>query len=143
MITSSPAVVVGAVYIGSTDGNLYALNAGNGVKLWNFTTNGGQSSPAIVGGVAYVGSEDQNLYAFNVTNGAKLWNYYIGSFVESAPAVTGGVVYVESGYGGVYALGALPSPSNNQDVLYEIAIALVIAVIIAGVLVLRKTRKAK
>ena len=40
MVESSPAVVDGVVYIGSGDGNVYALNATNGAKLWNYTTGG-------------------------------------------------------------------------------------------------------
>ena len=35
---SSPAVANGVVYVGSSDGNLYALNASTGARLWNFDT---------------------------------------------------------------------------------------------------------
>ena len=38
VVFSSPAVVGGVVYIGSTDNNVYALNATDGAKLWNYTT---------------------------------------------------------------------------------------------------------
>jgi outer membrane protein assembly factor BamB len=52
------------VYFGSDDGNLYALHAQTGTKVWNFTTNGSiQSSPAVANGVVYFGSDDGNLYA--------------------------------------------------------------------------------
>jgi PGF-CTERM protein len=71
VVESSPAVANGVVYVGSNDGNLYALNANNGTKIWNYTTkNAGGSSPAVVtsspavaNGVVYVGSEDNNVYA--------------------------------------------------------------------------------
>ena len=55
---SSPAVANGVVYVGSgMDGNVYALNATTGVKLWNYTTGSEvYSSPAVVNGVVYVGS---------------------------------------------------------------------------------------
>jgi outer membrane protein assembly factor BamB len=40
--------VGGAVYIGSGDGNVYALNAYSGAKLWSFSTGGAvESSPAL------------------------------------------------------------------------------------------------
>ena len=56
--TSSPAVVNGAVYVGSYNGNVYALNATSGDKLWNYTTCGMVlSSPAVANGVVYVGGE--------------------------------------------------------------------------------------
>jgi hypothetical protein len=34
MVYSSPAVTNGVVYVGSNDGNLYALYASTGAKLW-------------------------------------------------------------------------------------------------------------
>ena len=75
-VDSSPAVVDGVVYIGSDDGNVYALNATNGTKIWNYTTDGTvYSCPAVVGGVVYIGSYDDNVYALNATNGTKIWNY--------------------------------------------------------------------
>ena len=44
----SPAVVNGVVYTGADDGNVYALNATNGVVLWNYTTGGVvRSSPQL------------------------------------------------------------------------------------------------
>ncbi len=107
---SSPAVVAGVVYVGSENGNVYALNATSGAQLWNYTI-GGQvrSSPAVVGGVVYVGSFSSGvnaLYALNATSGAQLWNYTTGFYVESSPAVVGGVVYVGSNDTKVYALDA-------------------------------------
>ena len=61
MVYSSPAVVNGVVYIGAatftdgsgahTYGGVYALNAANGNKIWNYTTSSYiHSSPAVVGG---------------------------------------------------------------------------------------------
>ena len=35
---SSPAVANGVVYVGSDDGNVYALNASTGAKLWSYAT---------------------------------------------------------------------------------------------------------
>ncbi len=107
---SSPAVVAGVVYVGSENGNVYALNATSGAQLWNYTI-GGQvrSSPAVVGGVVYVGSFSSGvnaLYALNATSGAQLWNYTTGFYVESSPAVVGGVVYGGSNDTKVYALDA-------------------------------------
>ena len=89
-VLSSPTVVDGVVYVGSfifkigapVDffGYVYAFNAVNGAKLWNFTTGGGIfSSPAVVNGVVYIGSEDDNVYALNATNGDELWSYTTGN----------------------------------------------------------------
>lgn len=69
-VTSSPAVVDGVVYVGSSDNQVYAFNTADGTKIWSTYTNGAvTSSPAAVGGVVYVGSSDHQVYAFNATTG--------------------------------------------------------------------------
>ena len=105
--------IMGAVYIGSYDGNVYALNATTGTKLWNYSIDSSiesspgsiYSSPAVVDGVVYIGSYDGDVYALNATSGAKLWNYPTGKGIESSPAVLDGVVYVASDFV-VYALNS-------------------------------------
>ncbi|MEJ2433491.1 MAG: PQQ-binding-like beta-propeller repeat protein [Pseudolabrys sp.] len=59
------------VYVGSGDGNVYALNATDGSKLWNFTAPRYRdtgwvilSSPAVDNGAVYIGSFYGCLYAF-------------------------------------------------------------------------------
>ena len=39
-VHSSPAVANGVVYVGSADGNVYALNASTGAKLWSYAAGG-------------------------------------------------------------------------------------------------------
>jgi len=105
-IDSSPAVTGNVVYVGSADGNVYALDAASGAKKWAFRTgNNVASSPAVAGGVVYFSSTDDNVYALDAVSGAKKWAYRTGGQVSSSPAVVGGVVYVGSNYG-VYALDA-------------------------------------
>jgi hypothetical protein len=62
---SSPAVADGKVYIGSSDGNLYCLNASTGSKIWSYKTGYVvRSSPSVACGTVYVGSFDNKVYAF-------------------------------------------------------------------------------
>lgn len=103
---------MGWFIFGSDDGNIYALNASTGTKLWNFATNGVIfSSPAVANGVVYVGTEDTgsldggNLYALNAVTGAQLWSYNTGSIDLSSPAVVDGVVYATTYDGQTYAFG--------------------------------------
>jgi outer membrane protein assembly factor BamB len=104
---SPPAYSNGVLYTCSLDYNVYAINAKDGTKLWNYTTgNFVQTSPAISGGIVYVGSNDGNIYALNATSGAKIWNYRTGGYDTSSPAVYDGEVYVGSGNGNVYSLNA-------------------------------------
>ena len=54
-VESSPAVVDGKVYIGSTDGKLYCLDADTGASIWNYTTGDViTSSPAVADNRVYI-----------------------------------------------------------------------------------------
>ena len=73
-VESSPALSSDGsmVYVGSGDGNLYAVHAANGTEAWTFATGDQvQSSPAVSrdGSTVYVGSNDNNLYAVHAANG--------------------------------------------------------------------------
>ena len=71
---SAPAVVDGRVYIGSNDGNLYALDAATGSELWRVVTAGPVvSSPAVKGGYVYFGSEDMVARCADAVTGNLLW----------------------------------------------------------------------
>jgi len=62
MVNSSPAVANGVVYVGSDDGNLYALRASTGEVIWKYASGEPvDSSPAVANGVVYMGSDDGNL----------------------------------------------------------------------------------
>ena len=62
---SSPAVSGGVIYVGSYDGDLYALNASDGMYVWSYLTGDWVvSSPAVANDVVYVGSYDNMIYAF-------------------------------------------------------------------------------
>ena len=103
---SSPAVVNGVVYIGSEDGNVYALNAATGASIWNYPTGGFvKSSPAVAGNVVYFASWDNNVYALNAASGAEIWSYATDGEVTSSPAVAEGGVYIGGLDGNVYAFG--------------------------------------
>jgi len=106
-LESSPATVNGVMYFGSDDGNVYALNADAGTKLWSYATGAPIiSSPAVANGVVYAGSEIGSVYALNATTGVLLWSYGTGLDVFSSPSVANGVVYIGSDDGNLYALNA-------------------------------------
>jgi outer membrane protein assembly factor BamB len=105
IVTTTPAVANGAVYIGAADfndpsfGYLLALDSGSGALIWSYKTQAGiQSSPIVANGVVYFGSSDTNIYALDSTTGALLWKYPIGSPVTSSPVVANGMLYVGSGF---------------------------------------------
>ena len=94
------------IYVGSWDGNLYALNLDGSLK-WKYDTgNYIWSSPALgADGTLYVGSYDDNLYALN-PDGSVKWKYATGYSIESSPAIgADGTLYVGSWDHNFYAIG--------------------------------------
>jgi outer membrane protein assembly factor BamB len=105
--TSTPAVHNGNVFIGSDDGNVYALDAMTGGTVWSYATGGPVwAAPAVADGKVFVGSLDHIFYALDETDGSLVWSYNTGaSRLESSPAIANGVVYVGNENGKVYAFG--------------------------------------
>jgi len=64
-VESPPSVANGVVYVGSEDGNTYALNASTGAYLWSYyERNYHLSSRTVANGVVYLGTD--KLYAFGL-----------------------------------------------------------------------------
>ena len=112
---SSPAVWNGLVYFGSSDGNIYALDASSGALKWKFQTGDVvHSSPAIVGETLFIGSWDTYLYALDATTGKEKWRFKTGDDpdihnhvgIQSSPAVADGMVYFGCRDSYVYGLDA-------------------------------------
>src|SRR5436853_5199666 len=69
-VFSSPAVAGAVVYVGSGDGNLYAIDQESGALKWKFPTGSRvASSPAVDGGVAFFAGYDGNFYAVEAATG--------------------------------------------------------------------------
>ena len=126
-IWGSPAISAGTVFIGSDDGNLYAVDAQSGSLKWKFASQGiVRSQPAIANDLVYFTSDDGSLYAIQAKDGTKTWSVDIGNFldratredlggspsptgydyVQSSPVVADGTVYAGSLDGNLYALEA-------------------------------------
>jgi outer membrane protein assembly factor BamB len=130
---SSPAVVDGVAYIGSSDGRLWAYPAdGCGqslctVPLWS-SVGLGQiiDSPTVSNGIVYVGSQTSNnsnngkLDAFSASGCGRqvckpLWQGVAGpdSILMSSPTVANGSVFVGAFDGRLYAFNAGGCGSSN------------------------------
>ena len=103
---SSPAIVDGVLYSGTSDGTfVHALDVTSGDELWRFIARGYTwSSPAVAGDGVYIGDGGGNLWALDRATGAVRWRYRTRGPVLSSPAVADGVVYFRSDDGSVYAL---------------------------------------
>jgi outer membrane protein assembly factor BamB len=109
VISSTPAIGAdGTVYVGSDDGNLYAINSADGSEKWQFQTGSAVvSSPAIGSdGTIYIGSGFSNYGAILAIrpDGSERWSYSTNGPVYSSPAIVAdGTVYFGSNNGGLYA----------------------------------------
>jgi len=105
-VQSSPAIGSdGTLYVGSDDGNLYAVNP-DGTQKWQFALAvTARSSPAIASdGTIYVGSTDNNLYAIN-PDGSEKWRFATGGFIYGSAAIgSDGTVYIGSYDNNLYAV---------------------------------------
>ena len=104
-IKSSPAVVQGAIYFGSDDGYLYALDAATGRLRWKVKADDDvTSAPAVGDGIVYFTAAtnirqapdyivpENHLYAVDTASGHLLWRFQ-GDGEAFAPVVANGVVY--------------------------------------------------
>ena len=103
-ITSSPAVSAGIVFVGSTDGYLYAVNATTGTKLWDFWAGSAVNSPTVAFDKVFITSTSGTAFALDIYSGLQVWNQSFGEEAGSgAPLIVGSRVFV-SGNRTVYAL---------------------------------------
>jgi len=112
---SSAVVWNGAVYFGSGDGNIYALNAASGTLKWKHPTGDiVHASPAIADGTVFVGSWDSYFYALDAATGQEKWRFKTGDDpdthnqvgIQSSAAVVDGVVYFGCRDSNLYAVDA-------------------------------------
>jgi outer membrane protein assembly factor BamB len=107
-VDSSPSVVNGRVYVGSSNGNVYCLDAFTGTQIWlNFEIQVAvYSSPAVVDDKVYVGSLDGRVYCLDSKTGNEVWSYTTDDWIRSSPAVVNGYLYISSADGNIYCLNA-------------------------------------
>jgi outer membrane protein assembly factor BamB len=130
-LISSPVVSNGIVYVGSNDGNVYALRQNDGTAIWHVPTHGPvTSSPAVSEGAVYFAGGDGVVYAADAATGALRWRFMTNGerryeargihgikpanqmmadpfdMFSSSPAISDGTLYVGSGDHNVYALDA-------------------------------------
>ena len=114
MGTSSPALSADgqALYIGSTDGSLYALSlttSAEATVLWQYDTGDRvQSTLAYEAGTVVVGSEDHSVYAIDALTGEVKWSYETDDDVDSSPLIANvaGALTVLVGSDGTLRKGA-------------------------------------
>jgi outer membrane protein assembly factor BamB len=103
------------VYFGSSDGNMYAVNASSGKLKWAFKTKSLiHTTPTLYNGKLYFGSWDTYFYALDANTGKQLWKFKTGDHpvihllegIQGSAACSDGMVYFGARDSYLYALNA-------------------------------------
>jgi eukaryotic-like serine/threonine-protein kinase len=126
-VRSSPVVFGGTVYVGSSDGHLYALHAQSGRLSWRFDAHSAiTSSPAVDDGSVFFQSHDGTVYALRRSTGSLRWRHRTGGdlplpwghesgdYWSASPTLANSILYIGSGDGFLYAFDA-----KNGHVLWK------------------------
>jgi glucose dehydrogenase len=96
-----------SVYVGSLDGNFYAIDRATGKERWKYHTElGFSAAAAIAEGRVYVGDTDGKFYAFSAA-GELLWGFEATAEINSAPNFYKNMVLFGSQDATLYALDAV------------------------------------
>jgi outer membrane protein assembly factor BamB len=105
---STPVLANGTLFVGNSDGGMYALDARTGAQKWKFVTGSTvRSHPLVLGNVLYFGSDDDYFYAINATTAELLWKIHATDDVATAATLAGDsdeLIYFASTDGHLYAV---------------------------------------
>jgi len=105
MIESTAAIVDGTVYLGVSDGNLYAIDVHTGKSTWKYQVESAiKSSPSVNDGVIYFGDGDGIFHAVDITTRNKKWEYKTEGEIISSANFAGDRVLFGSYDGFLYCL---------------------------------------
>ena len=117
-VRSSPAVTDTRVFVGSADGNLYALDRTNGRTVWSFGAGGAvDASPAVTKGLVVAATLAGRIFAVEEGSGRLRRSLSTGPALPpntspaggwdlwaSSPVIVGSTVIIGAPDGGVYSL---------------------------------------
>lgn len=97
-VRSSPSDDDNTVFVGSSDGRVYAVDETKGTPHWSFATAGPvTAAPAVDKKLVFAASDDHHLYARHESDGSAAWTVLVSSSfagADSAPTVVDGSVFV-------------------------------------------------
>ena len=104
---AAPVIANGILYIGSTDGKLYALDA----KQWSIS---GSLTPGdairyaatVLGNRVYFSARNNKVYALDAKTGEKLWEFKSKGWMDAPPIAVENRVYIGAFPSKIYLLNA-------------------------------------
>ncbi len=84
-----------SVFVGSSDKNIYSLDAHTGTKKWAIEVNSGIiHGPILVDSIMYIVCADQNMYAYNYLKKTKKWTSLVGNVANLS--YLNGLLYIRN-----------------------------------------------
>lgn len=105
---STPAITEDTVYVGTTRGDVYALQAKTGKKLWDTKLSSSIYSELAVNGTSvYVADRKGTLYSLEKTTGKIEWQVDIVAEISARPLIVDDTIYVTTVLKQLYAVDKL------------------------------------
>ncbi len=106
-VVGTPVLYDDMLFLGSSDGKVYALDVIYGEKKWVYDTGGKiWTSPAIADSVLYVSNYEHKLFALSAQDGTLLWQKEFPASIASSVVVSGGRLFFGTFDHYLYALDA-------------------------------------
>ncbi|MBS3817219.1 MAG: PQQ-binding-like beta-propeller repeat protein [Candidatus Thermoplasmatota archaeon] len=96
----------GVIYLGSTEGVLYAIDSEDGSQIWKTSLGNDITSTPSIGpdGRIFAATLDGDLYCLSPQGGSQLWKASIGEPLQSSPTILDdGTIYIGSSNGNLYS----------------------------------------
>ncbi len=109
LILAAPVYADGVVYFGTSDGQVYAVEAETGAEKpgWPFRAREAiWASPLVAGGRVYVPSMDHSLYCLEAATGQVVWEFKANGSFAAQPILADGILYIGAFDGRLYAIHA-------------------------------------
>src|SRR5215831_20601642 len=98
---AQPAIVNGRLFVGSANGNVYALDAATGCTYWTYNAGSPMRTAISVDentNTLYFGDQRTGVHAVNAVTGTGVWKTRLDEHrilaITGAPTLSGGVLYV-------------------------------------------------
>jgi alcohol dehydrogenase (cytochrome c) len=119
VLTATPVIAGGVVFVQDMQSNVYAIDLETGSLRWEHRIGDANPGPngVVVAGDRVYGATDTSAFALSATSGRQLWRRLLVTqherFVDTAPQVADGSVYVSTvglppdGRGALYSLSSV------------------------------------
>ena len=106
-VYAAPVIANGILYIGSTDGKLYALDAKRWGIKWVFDAGDTiRYSAVVLSNRVYFSARNNKVYALDANTGEKLWEFKTKSWMDASPIAADNTVYIGAFRSKIYLLSA-------------------------------------